>query len=94
MNQGVQCGEGKREAQIPRWLAEVNAALKELDDTITTVFERTSTVAMAESPIANKCSTEAPDEMLVPVADRLREIARTIGGFNVSLRGLRNRIEL
>lgn len=68
----------EQEPQVQKWLREIEGSLNKLEETISGLIERTTSVAFAE-PEVSATLKEVPPEMLVPLAERLRTLSKRIG---------------
>lgn len=89
-------GEASRQSQVNEELQNISKTISYLTESITALEERLKRCLLVESPIpipVNSNVTKA-DTPLVPLADEIREYARTLTNLNGRVSSIIQRIEL
>lgn len=83
-----------RTTEISQWLGNLESVAKDQSATIEALEKRLSYVIRPGLPVPLDTNKQAPEQMLVPLADQLRNLVRSVDRNTNTIRDLLGRCEL
>lgn len=86
-----------REPQVKLWLENLASEIDALHNHISVLDDRLSGIMRIDAATKNaatKTGSDAPQQMLVPIADNIRSLCESIGMVNAHFSSILDRLEL